>query len=203
MKRGRWFLPESPDLLGMLSRQLAVTIDGMDAFAAWASGDAGAAERTRAIEHQADAVKHELQRTLRAAFTTPLEPEDLFTLSHGIDWVLNHAKDVIGESEVMACPPDEAVSEMATLLAEATRSLGEAVARLSAEPGDPVQAAEAAIKAERKVEKVYRRGMAALLEVEDLREVIARRELYRRCSRVGETIVDVAERVGYAVAKES
>ena len=45
--------------------------------------------------------------------------------------------------------------------------------------------------------------MAALLEVEDLRERIARRELYRRCSRIGETVVDVAERVVYAVVKES
>ena len=35
MRRHRWFLPESPDVLGMLHRQLAVTIEGMDAFAAW------------------------------------------------------------------------------------------------------------------------------------------------------------------------
>ena len=31
----------------------------------------------------------------------------------------------------------------------------------------------------------------------------ARRELYRRCSQLGETVVDVAERVVYAVMKES
>ena len=29
----RWFLPETPDVLGMLRRQMAVTIDGVDAFA--------------------------------------------------------------------------------------------------------------------------------------------------------------------------
>jgi uncharacterized protein Yka (UPF0111/DUF47 family) len=33
-----------------------------------------------------------MQRALRKAFTTPLEPEDLFALSHGIDWVLNKAR---------------------------------------------------------------------------------------------------------------
>jgi hypothetical protein len=32
---------------------------------------------------------------------------------------------------------------------------------------------------------------------------ISRRELYRRCARIGETVVDVAERVIYAVVKES
>jgi hypothetical protein len=39
--------------------------------------------------------------------------------------------------------------------------------------------------------------------VDDLREVMARRELYRRCSRMGEAAVEVAERVLYAVVKES
>jgi uncharacterized protein Yka (UPF0111/DUF47 family) len=199
----RWFLPEAPDLLGMLSRQVATTVGGMEAFAVWAAGDDSAAEKTRTIEHEADALKLELSQALRASFTTPLEPEDLFALSHGIDWILNHAKDAVGESEVMACPPDQAVAEMAELLAEATRQIAEAVARLSPGPEDPVSAAEAAIKAERNLEKVYRRAMAALLEVDDLRDVIARRELYRRCSRIGEAVVDVAERVGYAVAKES
>jgi hypothetical protein len=45
--------------------------------------------------------------------------------------------------------------------------------------------------------------MAALLEVDDLREVTARRELYRRCSRLGEMVVEVAERVVYAEFKQS
>ena len=45
--------------------------------------------------------------------------------------------------------------------------------------------------------------MAALLEVDDLRERIARRELYRRCCADRRDVVDVAERVVYAVVKES
>ena len=44
--------------------------------------------------------------------------------------------------------------------------------------------------------------MAESLGVEDRSERIARRELYRRCSRIGEMVVDVAERVVYAVVKE-
>jgi uncharacterized protein Yka (UPF0111/DUF47 family) len=203
MRSGRWFLPETPDLIGMLGRQLSVTIEGMDAFTAWAGGDADAADATRSIEHRADQVKYELQRALRSAFITPIEPEDLFALSHGIDRILNEVKDLVGESEVMACQPDAPVAEIAVLLASAVRSIADAVARLGVEPGDPEQSADAAIKASRRIEKVYRRAMASLLEVEDLREVIARRELYRRCSRIAESIVAVAERVGYALAKES
>jgi hypothetical protein len=45
--------------------------------------------------------------------------------------------------------------------------------------------------------------MADSLGIEERAERIARRELYRRCSRIGETVVDVAERVVYAVVKQS
>jgi hypothetical protein len=45
--------------------------------------------------------------------------------------------------------------------------------------------------------------MAALLNVEDRTERIARRELYRQCSRIGEVVVDVAERVIYAIVKQA
>jgi len=43
------------------------------------------------------------------------------------------------------------------------------------------------------LEQAYYRGMAALLEVTDMRERISRRELYRCCARIGELVIDVAE----------
>ena len=78
-----------------------------------------------------------------------------------------------------------------------------AIGRLGREGDLASEAADAAIKCDRQLEHVYRVAMAALLEIDDLREVTARRELYRRCSRMGETVVDVAERIQYAVVKES
>jgi uncharacterized protein len=203
VKRERWFLPETPDVVGLLRDQIAVTVEGMDAFAAWAAGDTAAADTVRDREHRADEAKREVRRALQAAFVTPLEPEDVFVLSRGVDWLLNHAKDTINESEVMACPPDAALAEMTALLAEALRHIDEAVVRLGSKDGGAIEPASAAIKSERRLERAYRAGMAALLESDDLREVTARRELYRRCSRMGEGAVDVAERIVYAVVKES
>ena len=203
MRRRRWFLPESTDVLALLRRQLAVTIEGVDAFAAWAAGDDSAGMTVREREHGADDVKRELHGALRDAFVTPLEPEDLFALSRGVDRILNQAKDLVRESEVMACPPDAPLAEMATLLAASVRSLDEAIGRLDRRAGDATGAADAAIKLVRRTERVYRAAMARLLEVDDLRVVMARRELYRRCSRIAEASEDVAERVLYAVVKES
>jgi len=203
VKRERWFLPETPDVVGLLRDQVAVTMEGMDAFAAWAAGDRAAADTVRDREHRADTAKREVRLALQAAFVTTLEPEDVFALSRGVDWLLNHAKDTINESEDMACPPDDALARMTALLAEALRHIDEAIAQLASKDGDAIVPADAAIKAERRLERAYRAGMAALLESDDLRDVTARRELYRRCSRMGEGAVDVAERVVYVVVKES
>ena len=205
MSRGHWFLPDVPDVLGLLRRQIDLTVQGMDAFAAWAAagGDKHAAATVRALEHEADGAKRELRNALSDAFVTPLDPEDLFTLSRGIDWILNHAKDAIGESEVMRCPPDAATAAMAALLAESVRHIDDGVARIAQRSGDAGEPADAAVKAERHLEKAYRKAMAALAERDDVRTVMGLQELYRRCSRMGEAAVDVAERLIYAVIKES
>ena len=45
--------------------------------------------------------------------------------------------------------------------------------------------------------------MAGTIHLEVRGERIGRREVYRRSARIGETVVDVSERVIYAVVKES
>jgi hypothetical protein len=205
MSRHGWLLPDRPDILGLLRHQLELTVEGMDAFAAWAAagGDAAAAAIVRAREHEADTAKLDLRDALLAAFVTPLDPEDVYTLSRGIDWILNHAKDAIGESEAMACPPDGATATMAALLAQSVHHLDDAVARITERSGDAAACADAAVKSERHLEKAYRAAMGTLSELTDLRTVMGRQELYRRCSRMGESAVDVAERLIYAVLKEN
>ena len=208
MKRTSWFLPETPDVLGMLRAQAAVTIRGVEALVAWAAGDPEGAETVRECEHLADDRKRELRKALTEAYTTPLDAEDIYMMSVRLDAVMNGAKDAVRESEVMDLGADEHVLAMCSLLAEGVRHLSDAFVGLTPE-GRPngsrqaaTDAADAAVKSQRQLERVYRGAMSALLDVADLREVMGRRELYRRFSRVSEDLVEVAERVWYATFKE-
>jgi uncharacterized protein Yka (UPF0111/DUF47 family) len=198
-----WFLPKNPDLLGLLCEQSAITVEGMHALTGWASGDTTAGDRVRECEHVADDKKRQLWRELRDAFSPPIDAEDLFSLSSDLDEVLNAAKNLVRELEVMTLAPDAATHEMTLLLAQATQHLADAFARFGKEEGDATECADAAIKSTRRVEHVYRSAMSALLQVDDLREVMGRREAYRRLSRIGDDIHTVAERVWYAVMKEA
>jgi uncharacterized protein len=202
MSTKRWFLPKSPDLLGMLHRQAAITVEALDALVAWSAGDATAAVTVRDCEHRADTTKRELWLALRESFSPPLDAEDLYTLSADLDEVLNAAKDLTREMDVMAMQPDGPTHEMVVLVAEAVGHLAGAFGRLGGDD-DATELADAAVKSTRRVEHTYRRAMSALLEVADLREVMGRREVYRRLSRIGDLVHTVAERIWYAVVKEA
>ena len=102
----------------------------------------------------------------------------------------------------MDMDPDAPTREMVALLAEAVRHLADAFRCLGSDD-DATQAADAAIKSQRRVEHAYRSAMSALLQVPDLRDVISRREIYRRLSRIGDLVHTVAERVWYSVVKEA
>jgi uncharacterized protein Yka (UPF0111/DUF47 family) len=188
----------------MLRDQAAVTVEGMDALVAWASGEVAAGDRVRDCEHRADGCKRHLREALTAILLTPIEPEDLFELSKDLDDVMNSAKDTVREAEVMHAEPDAAVAEMAGHLAEGARHLAAAFDALGGgerTSSTATGAADAAVKSQRRLERAYRAAMSSLVEVDDLREVTARRELYRRLARTSDELVVAAERVWYALLK--
>lgn len=202
--RTRWFLPETPDVLGMLQKQAEMTAAGMDAFADWACGDSARAEDVRVAEHDCDEVRRTLVDAVSQAFTTPLQPEDLFQLSRDLDKVINGAKNTVRESEAMEFPPDRATADMAVLLAEGVRHLHAAFNALDRKsPGSATDAADAAVKSQRNLERTYRLAAGDLLTVTDISVVTARREFYRRISAISDDIVSVADRVWYSQVKES
>ena len=204
MSRHRWFLPETPDVVALLREQVSITVSALDALTAWAQGDSAAIDAIHGAEQRGDEAKRALFIALRAAFVLPLEPEDVFALSRGIDWILNYTRDLATQSGVMECPPDEVIADMARLLAESMRAIDRALEALgAADETGAMNAADAAIAAERKLERRYYEGMGVLLDHHGRSERIAWRELYRRCARIGELVIDVAERVIYAVVKQS
>jgi uncharacterized protein len=201
----RWFLPSMPDLLGLLQAQAAVTERGIDRFVVWSHGGAeavAAGEDVRRLEHEADDARRQVQTALRAAFSTPLDPEDIYELSERMDVVINDAKNIVREAELMDMAPDEHMAAMAECLAAAQRELGIGIAALGHDDDAATAASDAAVKSCRHTERAYRSAMSELLTIDDVREVTARRELYRRFSRAADAVEAVAERIWYVVVKQ-
>jgi uncharacterized protein Yka (UPF0111/DUF47 family) len=199
----RWFLPASPDLLGLLAEQGEVTVRGMDALGAWAKGDAPQGASVRGLEGDGDLAGRKVLTAVKSAFVTPVSPEDIYELSERLDVVLNAASNLVREAELLGMEPDPPMAEMIDLIALGVRDLVRAFPDLASAPDKATESADAAVRHQRAIEHVYRRAMSALLEVDDIRLVTGRRELYRRCARMGDGIVGVAHRIWYAVVKEA
>ena len=94
---------------------------------------------------------------------------------------------------------------MAALLAEGSNHLATAFERLERR-GKAVGSGDRGGRRGREEPAPPRTGLpeaaSALLKLDDLREVVGRRELYRRFSRVSETLIEAADRVWYATVKE-
>lgn len=206
VKRRWWLLPETPDVLGMLDAQFEATLAGVTELARWTT-EAGAPDAALAVrdaEHEADDRKLELRRALRASFSTPLDSEDLYMISERLDNVINEAKDLVREAELMEVTPDRPLIEMAEQVVEGVALLRSAVAHVLSDPDQATRQADAATKCQRHMEKAYRAATAELMRDDgELRLLFARRESYERMLRVGGHMVSVSERVWYAVVKES
>jgi len=118
--------------------------------------------------------------------------------------VVNSAKNTVREAEVMGTTPNAAIAEMAEHLVDGARHLADACSTLAErDHSRSTASADAAVKSQRRFEHAYRTSMSALIDAGDLREVAAQRELYRRLARTSDQIVDVAERIWYAVLKQT
>jgi uncharacterized protein Yka (UPF0111/DUF47 family) len=195
-------LPAAPDVLELLIAQGEHTAAGLDAFDAWSHGGgheaAAALHAARNASYQA---RRDLLEALRAALSAPVDQEDLYVLSERIDRVLNEARNALREGEVLHWKPDAHAGLMSAQLANGTRALVAGFALLREDPDAAGRQSDTASDAVHHVERDYRDAMAQLLDVDDIRAVLAAQDLYRRYIRVAEAIVAVADRLWYVVLR--
>ena len=198
----RMFLPAVPDVLALLLAQGESSVTGMVAFAAWSHGGGPeAAAALRSARNEAYSARRELLAALQAALSTPVDQENLYTLSERIDRILEVARHAVREAEVLGWTPDTHAGSMGDRLAEGTRALLAGFDLLVKDPEEAGRQADAASHAVHHVERDYREAMAELLAVDDLRTVFAGQDLYRRYLVVAEAIVQVADRLWYVVLR--
>ncbi len=195
-------MPAAPDVLGLLAAQGEHTAAGLDARAAWSRG--GGIEAATAVRLARDAAYHarrDLLQALQTALSTPVDQEDLYILSERVDRVLNGARNALREAEVLRWKPDAHAALMSAQLANGTRALVAGFKLLRKDPEAAGRQSDAASDAVHHVERDYGDAMAELLDVEDLRAVVAAQDLYQRYLHVAEAIVAVADRLWYIVLR--
>jgi len=214
--------PRMPDFYSLLNEQCDLAVEAMEVFVQFMEkGDEALAKQVRALEKRGDVLKARNTDILNKAFSTPMDREDIYRAIASIDHIINYAKTTTREIEVLNVTPDRYMLELAVLLKEGAFALQSGYRKLSTSPSQADEDAQAARKAERSSEKVYRRALGELfgeesyisaLENQDVDtkvtainlvlNIFKHREIYRhmsnasdRLARAGEVLHDIVVKI--------
>lgn len=194
--------PKMPDFFALLTEQcqhVAQTTGRLVEF--METGDSAVGQSIRQDEHEADRVKIHNLHTLNEAFSTPIDREDLYRAIIDLDEIVNYCKTTVSEMEVLGLAPDKHCLEMAMHIKLGTDALVQGYARLAKEPALAAEDADIARKAERRVEKNYRRAIAELFVGDDYIHMFKRREIYRHLSNAADRMANCANTLHDIVVK--
>ncbi len=188
----------------LLLRQSSKTVEGLEALYAFAEdGTREKANLVRNIEREADELRRILIEELDKTFVTPIDREDIFSLSRAIDDVIDYANTTVDEMEIYGVKGDESIKEMVNILRKAARELDEGVKILK---DYPKIASEHAVKAkayENTMEKAYHKALADLFKGSDTVYMLKMREIYRHLSNAADRGDEAANIIQSIVMKHS
>lgn len=196
--------PTTPDFFKMLMEQsLQVTHSVGRLVEYMETGDPAVGQALKKDEHDADTIKVRNIHALNEAFSTPIDREDIYRAIMDLDEVVNYCKTTYNEMDVLGLTPDAYMLEMAKLLGEGADAIANGFAKLAKTPEAAAIDADAARKAERRVEKLYRRALPELFQGEDYINMFKRREIYRHIAYAAERMAGCANTLHDIVVKIS
>lgn len=187
----RFLKPKQSNFLQMLVQQGEYAIMSVEALQAYFRKQSDKKSiKARQIEKEADEVQRILVHELQQTFVTPIDREDIFSLSRAIDNFIDYVYDTVEELEIFEIEASEAVLEIAALLLEMANELHLSLQRLLDHPGVAAEHARRVKSLENQVEDAYRRKLAALFQgPEDIHQVmdmLKMREVLRHLSNAAD-----------------
>ncbi len=199
--------PRADVFLRLICDQAGHTQRGLEALSAYMKepGDAHALG-VRMAEKDADEVRRILIDELNRSFVTPIDREDLFSLSRAIDDVLDYADTTVDEMNMLGVQPNQYLMRMVSLLRDAAEEINRGVQRLEDRPNVANDHAVRAKALENRVEAVYREAIGALFngprDVDHVVDMLKLREIYRHLSNAADRGDEAANIIGDIVVKQ-
>jgi len=201
------FFKKKPDkFILMLINQASLTFKGLEVLQEYMkSHEHSLAEELTRIEMKEDEVRRILIDELNQTFVTPIDREDIFSLSRAIDDVLDYAYSTVSEMDVLNVEPTTFMMRMTSLIKDASYELYMAMKRLEGHPAVASEHSQRAKALETRVEAVYREAIADIFsgpeDVHHVFEMLKRREVLRHLSNAADRVDEAANLIADIVVK--
>lgn len=187
----RFLKPKQDNFMGLLIQQGEYTIHIVDALQAYLKKQSDKkSTQARTVEKEADELERILVHELMNTFVTPIDREDIFSLSRALDNFIDYVYDTVEELEIFELDAPEPVIEIAGLLHEMATELHLAITQLIDYPGVAQEHARRVKHLENRVEDSYRLSLAALFQgpqdIHQVMEILKTREVLRHLSNAAD-----------------
>lgn len=121
----RFLVPRADHFYTFLERQAVVAHDGAVALSAFVEGNGPMVrDAVQDFEHQGDSIVHEMEEALARTFVTPIDREDLHSLSTTIDDILDRTNSAARACALFGIErPSEAMTKLMAVLVKCTEVL--------------------------------------------------------------------------------
>mgnify|MGYP005852385279 CR=1 FL=1 len=194
------------NFIGRLHEQATITVDGLELLCTYMKTPSNKnAKLLRQREKDADEVRRILIDELNRTFVTPIDREDIFSLSRAIDDVIDYAYSTVDEMDTLGVEPNDYLRRIVDLLREAAEEIRMAIARLDDHPNVANDHAVRAKRIENRVESVYREAIADLFkgpkDLDHIVRMLKLREIYRHLSNAADRGDEAANLISDIVVK--
>ncbi|OGS22785.1 MAG: hypothetical protein A2252_10695 [Elusimicrobia bacterium RIFOXYA2_FULL_39_19] len=155
------------------------------------------------IEEEADELRRILIDELNRSFVTPIDREDIFSLSRTIDDMIDYAKSTVEEMLLFEVETNEYFIAISKLLLDASREITAALGTFKSHHGVCSEHIIRAKKIENSVERKYREALLELFKTTDVIKILKTRELYRHLSNAADRGDESANIIGDIMIKNA
>jgi uncharacterized protein len=195
---------EKVDFYRLLEEQSEFIVKSVSALESYVGTlDPSYAAEVKSLEREADRKRNELVQELNKTFITPFDREDIYMLSKALDDILDYYKTTVNEMEIYQIGLSTELAKFTQMLQQGSEAIREAVRTMKPDVSLSAQNAVKAKKFENKVEEIYRKSVAQLLESDDIKYIIKMREIYRHLSNCADRIDEAADIICQILMKTS
>ena len=206
-------VPPMTDFHGLLRQQcdlLQASVAALDAYLQ--DADAALASDVRDRVRAGHELRDQNLALLYRSFITPIDREDIYTLTVAIDHILDYVNNTVREVETLRVEPDAWMRNMATQLGDGAVLLGQGLELLREQRAGEVAGVVNTRRIERYVEKLYREALMEMFEGEAYQSLMdesstatvqnclqfvvsrmKRREVYRHLSNAADRLAHAGE----------
>lgn len=164
----------------------------------------GTKDQLKTMQREVKEIHNIIIDDLHNSFITPIDREDIFTLSNSFAEFARYAYSTIDELVSFNVPLDEEMRQMIKNVRKQAEELKIATERLEKNPRVATDHLNLIRNYEEHVEKVYRRAVLKLLQnatAQNVSEDLLKREIYRHIANMSDKAISAAKILGMIVMK--